>query len=85
MQDWLLRPKGWQMGVAVAVLMEMKIINKCFPHLTTGFKVLSSKATSRHQGGIALLWREGHPGVEVEAAQILMPNLLTFQLVTGNE
>ena len=31
------------------------------------------------------MWKENHPGVEVEAARILMPNLLTFQLVTGNE
>ena len=31
------------------------------------------------------MWREGHPGVEVEAARILTPNLLTFQLATGDE
>ncbi len=44
--------------------------------------VQGGKPTS---GGIALLWRENYPGVEVEATQILMPNLLTFQLVTGDE
>ena len=31
------------------------------------------------------MWRENHPGVEVEATRILTPNLLTFQLVTGDE
>jgi hypothetical protein len=74
-----------QMGVYVAVLTEMKITDDRYPHLTSGYKVLLSKAASPHQGGIALLWKENHPGVEVEAAQILTPNLLTFQLVTGNE
>ncbi len=74
-----------QMGVAVAVLTEMKVTDDRYPHFTSGYKVLLSKAASRHQGGIALLWRENHPGVEVEATQILTPNLLTFQLVTGDE
>ncbi len=73
------------MGVDVAVLTEMKITDDRYPHFMSGYKVLSSKAASRHQGGIALLWRENHPGVEVEAARILAPNLLTFQLVTGDE
>jgi hypothetical protein len=73
------------MGVTVAVLTEMKITDDCYLHFSSGFKVLSSKAASRHQGGIALLWREGLQGVEVEAAQILTPNLLTFQLVTGDK
>jgi hypothetical protein len=73
------------MGVAVAVLTEMKVTDNRYPHFTSGFKVFSSKAASRHQGGIALLWRENHPGVEVEVTRILTPNLLTFQLVTGNE
>ena len=57
-----------QMGVDVAVLTEMKITDDRYPHLTSGYVVLLSKAASRHQGGIALLWRESHPGVEVEAA-----------------
>ncbi len=74
-----------QMGVAVAVLTEMKITDDCYPHFMSRFKVLLSKAAKQHQGGIALLWRENHPGVEVKATQILTPNLLTFQLVTGNE
>jgi hypothetical protein len=31
------------------------------------------------------LWKENHQGFEVESAKILTPNLLTFQLVTGDE
>jgi hypothetical protein len=31
------------------------------------------------------LWKENHQGFEVESAKFLTPNLLTFQLVTGDE
>ncbi len=45
--------------------------------------MISSKATSPQQGGVALLWEEGHQDFEVEAVTIVSPNLLMFQLVTG--
>jgi len=51
----------------------------------SGYKILASKAASHNQGGIALLWKEDHQGFEVESAKKLTPNLLTFQLVTGDE
>jgi hypothetical protein len=38
-----------QMGVDVAVLTETKITDDQYPHLTSGFKVLLSKAASQHQ------------------------------------
>ena len=50
-----------------------------------GVQGTSVKAASHNQGGIALLWKENHPGYEVELACIVTPNLLTFQLATGNE
>jgi hypothetical protein len=43
------------------------------------------KATSPHQGGIGLIWREDHDGFEVEAVRPLTRNLMSFQLVMGNE
>ncbi len=45
--------------------------------------MIVSKATSPQQGGIALLWTEGHQDFEVEAVKITSPNVLTFQLITG--
>jgi hypothetical protein len=72
-----------QMGVNCADLTEVKIMNGKYPRCTSGFKIISSKATSHSQGGIALLWNKGHACFEVEAAKIVTPNLLTFQLVTG--
>jgi hypothetical protein len=73
------------MGVGLAILMEMMITDDRYPHLASGYKVLLSKAASRNQGGIALLWKEDHEGFEVESARICTPNLLTFQLFTGDE
>ncbi len=43
------------------------------------------KVTSPHKGGIGLIWSEDHNGFEVEAVWPLTPNLMSFQLVTGNE
>ncbi len=73
------------MGVGLAVLMETKLTDDRYTRLALGFKILASKATSHNQGGIALLWKENHSGYEVESAQIATPNLLTFQLITGDE
>jgi hypothetical protein len=74
-----------QMDVGLAILTETKLTDDCYTRLASGFKILVSKATSHNQGGIALLWKENQPGHEVESARIATPNLLTFQLVTGDE
>jgi hypothetical protein len=74
-----------QMGVGLAVLMEIKVTDDCHPHLASGYKILTLKAMSHNQGGIALLWKENHGEYKVESARICMPNLLTFQLVTGDK
>ena len=73
------------MGVGFAILSEMKITNDRYTRMTLGHKVLSTKALSKHQGGIALLWQPDHEGFEMEATRVVTPNLITFQLVTGDE
>ena len=72
-----------QMGIGAAILTKMKITDDWYPKLTSGYKVISLKATTNKQGGIALVWKEGHSSFGVEAARMVTPNLLTFQLVTG--
>jgi hypothetical protein len=71
------------MGIGASILTEMKITDDRYPKITLGYKVIVSKVTSHKQGGIALVWKEGHSSFEVAAACIVTPNLLTFQLVTG--
>ena len=73
------------MGIGAAILREMKIMDDRYPKLILGYKVILSKATTNKQGGIALVWKEGQSSYEVEAARVVTPNLLTFQLVTGYE
>jgi hypothetical protein len=72
-----------QVGVNCAFLTKVKVTNDRYPRCASEFKVISLKATSHSQGGIALLWNKGHASFEVEAVKIVTPNLLTFQLVTG--
>jgi hypothetical protein len=67
-----------QMGVGLAVLMEMKVSDDRHPRLASGYKILALKAASHNQGGIALLWKENQGGYEVESVHIVTPNLLTF-------
>ncbi len=46
--------------------------------------MIASRVTSPQQGGVALLWRDSEElGFLVEAAAVISPNVLTFQLVTG--
>ncbi len=45
--------------------------------------MITSKATSPQQGGIALLWTAEHQDFEIEAVKIVSPNVLTFQLIMG--
>ncbi len=72
-----------QMGVGCAVLTETKLTDTRYPTHVEGYHVITLKATSPQQGGIALLWTAGHQDFEVEAVKIASPNVLTFQLVTG--
>jgi hypothetical protein len=71
------------MGVGCCVLTETKLTDDRYLKTTSGYRVILLKATSPQQGGVALLWKEGHQDCEVEAVTIVSPNLLTFQLVTG--
>ncbi len=74
-----------QMGVGIGILTKTKVIDDWYSKSLLGYRVLVLKATSPHQGGIGLIWREDHDGFEVEAVRPLTPNLISFQLVTGDE
>jgi hypothetical protein len=74
-----------QMGVGCCVLTETKLTDDRYSRATSGYRVILSTAASPQQGEVTLLWEEGHQDFEVEAVTIVSPNLLTFQLVTGEE
>ncbi len=72
-------------GVGCYVLTETKLTDDQYSRTVLGYRVILSKAASPQQGRVALLWEEGHWDFEVEAITIVSPNLLTFQLVTGED
>jgi hypothetical protein len=74
-----------QMGVGLAISTKTKVTTDCHSCLASGYRILASKAASHNQGGIALLWKKKCGEYEVKLAPIVTPNLLTFQLVTGDK
>jgi exonuclease III len=75
-----------QMGVGLAVLTEMKLVDNRHPKTASGYSIMCSKAVSGHQGGVALVWKENDPKFEVESVLFNNgPNIVTFQLTTGDE
>jgi hypothetical protein len=74
-----------QMGVGCCILTETKLTDARYSKCISGYSMIASKAVSPHQGGVALLWENEHWDFEVEAIQVRTPNLLTFQLVPGEE
>ena len=72
------------MGVGIGVLQETKITNDIYTRSASGYAVVATNVSSARQGGVALIWKEDG-GFEVEEATIAHPNVITFQLVTGEE
>ena len=73
------------MGVGCTILLQMKITDNRYSCTTSGYKVLATKAPSKHQGGVALLWQPEYEAFEIKATKIVTPNLITFQLVMGDK
>ena len=74
-----------QMGVDIAVLQETKIVNEKYTKAAAGYTIHCSKAVSIRQGGVGLLWKDIDSRFEVELVEFMNgPNVVTFQVVTGN-
>ena len=73
------------LGVDIAVLQETKLTGKKHTRFTSGYHIIASEAESAQKGGIALAWRENHEVFEVEATRVVHANVITLQLVTGDD
>jgi exonuclease III len=71
-----------QANVDLGVFQETKLTDGIYTRQSSGYQVIASNAPSKHQGGIALFWRDS-PHWQVEAYKAYGPNVLSFQLVTG--
>jgi hypothetical protein len=74
-----------QMGVGVAVLTETKFVDDWYPKTAVGYMIMSLKAASCSQGGVALTWREDNLKLEVKLVLFHSLNMLTFQPLTGDK
>jgi hypothetical protein len=69
-------------GVDLGIFTETKVTDGVYTRFSSGYNVTASNATSVSQGGIALFWRDNEL-YEVEEVAMHGPNVLTFELVTG--
>jgi hypothetical protein len=59
-----------QMRVGLAVLTETKLVDDRYPKTASGYSIMSSKAVSGHQGGVALMWKEDGPAIRGRVSAI---------------
>ena len=69
-------------GVDLGIFTETKITDGIYTRFSSGYNVTASNAISARQGWIALFWRDNEI-YEVEEVATHGPNVLTFELVTG--
>ena len=73
-----------QMRVDLGFLTETKLDHEMYTKRCCGYKVLSTKAASRHQGGVALFWRHKSSRWSIEGVRTFGPNVIRGSLVSGN-
>ena len=72
-----------QVNMDLGILQETKITNGIYTHGSAGYKVIATDAPSRHRGGVALFYRPT-PRFAVEAVEKCGPNVMVWQVVTGD-
>ena len=70
------------LGVDFAFLQETKLTDGIYSRNTGRYSVLATRACSRSQGGVALVWKESEQYI-VEEQRSYGANVITCQLVTG--
>ena len=68
--------------VDIALLTETKLTKGIYTRWSSSYSVIATDAKSAYQGGVALCIRKGEL-FEVEEAIVRGPNVISFQLVTG--
>ena len=71
-----------QANMDLGILQETKLTYGIYTRRLAGYSVIATDAPSRHRGGVALFYRS-EPHFVVEAVEKFGPNVLGFQLATG--
>ena len=66
----------------LGILQETKITNGVYTRGSAGYKFIATDVTIRHHGGVALFYRLT-PHFVVEAVERCGPNVIMFQVATG--
>ena len=72
------------LDVSIGVMQETKLMGRIYTRNSGGYNVVTTDAPSTRQGGIALCWKESEH-YEVGETKIWGPNVLTFELVMGED
>jgi len=72
------------LGVDIGLFQETKLTKGIYTRNSSGYSVLASDAPSAWSGGVALFYRENDL-FEVEEQKLWGPNVLSFELQTGED
>ena len=71
-----------QANMDLVILQETKLTYGIYTRGSAGYSVITTDAPSRHRGGVALFYRST-PHFVVEAVERFGPNVMGFQVATG--
>ena len=71
-----------QANMDLGILQETKLPDGIYTRGSAGYSVIATDAPSRHRGGVALFYRS-KPHFLVEAVERFGPNVMGFQVATG--
>ena len=72
-----------QMKIEIALLTETKLTTDYYTRAACGYRVVATKAESRSQGGVALIYREHSNQWAIEGIRRHGPNVISCTLVSG--
>jgi exonuclease III len=73
------------MNVDIGVLTETKLTDDFHPMKSNGYDIITTQATSRHQGGVALFFDNTSDVFVVKGALAFSPNVIWAKLISGNK
>ena len=71
-----------QANMDLGILQETKLTDGIYTPGSDGYSVIATDAPSRHRGGVTLFYCS-EPHFVVEAVEKFGPNVMGFQVVTG--
>ena len=72
----------YQANMDLGILQEMKLTDGIYTRGSAGYSVIATDAPIRHRAGVALFYRS-KPHFVVEAVERFGPNVMGFQVATG--